>query len=513
MPKNKTIKNINNKLKNTLIIKAFFLFIVFVIQIWFVIHIIATFQEIFTYFHFFSVILSLIILLFIIADSDINPSYKISWIIPILVLPSFGWIFYLMFSNNLNKKNKVKKISQLLKSNNHNLQEIQNKLAMRNAKYLIDYADAEIFKNYDDTYFKVGEEYFQELLKQLEKAEKFIFMEYFIIEEGLLWNSILDILKKKASEGVEVRLIYDYMGCMLTLPNDYFKTLESYGIKVSVFNPVNIIFSIVINNRTHRKITVIDGKIAFTGGINLADEYINHIEKFGHWKDSGIMISGEGVWSFTVMFLDMWELINKKNEDYFAYKHVFSKKIEKNHNGYIIPFSDTPFDKEQVCNTIYINIINNATDYIYITTPYLIIDYEMTCALKNASKKGVDVKIIMPHIPDKKAVFEASQSHYKTLIESGVKIFEYTPGFMHAKNFVSDDKYGIVGTINMDYRSLYLHFECAVLLYECSVIDDIKKDFISTIEESQEVSLEECTDISFTRHLYHAVLKIFAPLM
>ncbi len=359
----------------------------------------------------------------------------------------------------------------------------------------------------------MGQAYFEALLEELEKAEKFIFMEYFIIEEGQMWNSILEILKRKAKQGVEVRIIYDDFGCMMTLPKNYNKKLEEYGIKCSIFNPANPIFTVIYNNRTHRKITVIDGKVAFTGGLNLADEYINKVEKFGYWKDTGILIKGEGVWSFTTMFLNIWNFLIKSDEDYSLYKCNEFKEYENLSDGYVIPFSDSPLDKEIVSSNVYIALINNATKYVYITTPYLIIDHEMTSALCYAAKRGIDVRIITPHIPDKKVVFEVTRSNYPILIEAGVKIYEYLPGFMHAKSFVVDDLYSVIGTINLDYRSLFLHFECGIWIYNSKTIFDIKKDFLSTIEECKLITLEEATNISGLKELLRAILKVFAPLM
>lgn len=505
--------------------RAIFLLIAFILEIIALIFIIVKFQEYFVYFYIFCIIISILLFLSLVS-SNMNPSYKIAWMIPIMLFPALGWVFYIVFSGNrftkVGSKNSVKyylnqiySLQDILNQNNQVMNDLEkeNKVAFRQAQYLEQFGQSPVFINKEMEYFKIGEEYWENLLKELEKAEKFIFMEYFIIEEGEMWNSILNILKRKAKQGVEVRLIYDDFGCLITLPKNYNKKLESYGIKCSIFNPVNPIFSIIYNNRTHRKITVIDGKVAFTGGLNLADEYINKIEKFGHWKDTGILIKGEAVWGFTVMFLNIWHFLKKTDENYAKFKCDSFEEYKDLKDGYIIPFSDSPLDKEIVSGNVYMSLINNATEYIYITTPYLIIDHEMTSALCYAAKRGVDVKIITPHIPDKKFVLEVTRSHYPPLVESGVKIYEYTPGFIHAKSFVVDDKYSVVGTINLDYRSLFLHFECGVWIYKSKTIFDIKNDFIETLEKCKLITNEECNNISGFRELLRSVLKVFAPLM
>ncbi|WP_317368155.1 cardiolipin synthase [uncultured Tyzzerella sp.] len=507
--------------------RVMILLVAFFIQIALIIFVVIKFQEYFFYFYLIGILFSVLILLFLI-NSNMNPSYKIAWIIPIMLFPQLGWIFYALFSSG--KFSKVTKKKQKIYYTNHieNLSKVILKdknilhklkeddiIAMGQAKYLIDYGESQIFENKESKYFKIGEEYLKALLEELEKAEKFIFMEYFIISEGKMWDSILDVLKRKVAQGVEVRLIYDDFGCIMTLPKKYNRELEKYGIKCSVFNPANLIFTIIYNNRTHRKITVIDGKVAFTGGINLADEYINLKQRFGHWKDTGIMIKGEGVWGFTIMFLNIWKFLKKTDENFLKYKNSFPKEDKdlQEYDGYIVPFSDSPLDKEIVSSNVFMNLINSATKYIYINTPYLIIDYEMTSALCMAAKRGIDVRIVTPFIPDKKSVFEVTRSNYQTLIESGVRIYEYTPGFIHAKSFVVDDKYAVIGTINLDYRSLYLHFECGVWIYKSKTILDIKQDYLDTLQKCSIYTLEQCYSVSSIRKLYRSILQIFSPLL
>lgn len=507
--------------------RALFLVIGFLLQIATIIFIVIKFQQYFIYFYVLGIVISVLLLLSLI-NSNMNPSYKIAWIIPIMLYPAFGWIFYIMFSSGRFSKvtkskertyyNKhIEKISKLISKDEKILRNIEkdDRQAMMQIRYLIEYGGSEVFRNYDSTYLEIGEIYFEKLIEELKKAEKFIFMEYFIIAQGKMWGEILEILKAKVKEGVEVRIIYDDFGCIMTLPKNYDKQLQKYGIKCSIFNKAYPIFSIIYNNRTHRKITVIDGKVAFTGGINLADEYINEIERFGHWKDTGIMVRGETAWGFTMMFLNNWEILERPHEDFTIYKCLnHTHNIEnREQDGYVVPFSDSPLDQEIIGSNVYLTLINNATDYVYINTPYLIIDHEMTQALCLAGKKGVDVKIITPHIPDKKMVFEVTRSNYRRLIENGVKIYEYTPGFIHAKSFVVDDKYAVVGTINLDYRSLYLHFECGIFLYKTKTIKDIKKDYIKTLNLCEIYKLKDCVNISSIRKLYRAFLNVFSPLM
>ena len=348
-------------------------------------------------------------------------------------------------------------------------------------------------------------------VEELKKAKKYIFMEYFIIQEGKMWNTILDILKEKAAQGVDVRVIYDDMGCIMTLPNGYNKKLESYGIKCSVFNPFVPILSSKFNTRDHRKICVIDGNVGFTGGINLADEYINAYEKHGHWKDTSVMLKGEGVFALTAMFLSMWDYCSGWEEDFDLFRPESMPRLPG--SGWVQPYTDTPLDHEKVGQAVYLNMISRARDYIYITTPYLIVDVATNTALCNAAKAGVDVRIITPHIPDKRSVFEVTKAHYPPLLEAGVKIYEYTPGFIHAKNFVVDGRYATVGTVNLDYRSLFLHFEDGVWLCDAPCIADIKADFEKTLEQCEAISLRRARHLNILVQLYRSVLRIFAPLM
>ena len=473
----------------------------------------------FVYFYAGSVLLSLLITLGII-NSKSNPAYKIAWLIPILLFPVFGGLIYLLFGSDRTGRYLRKKLQGIGTEMDNVIGEAHRRSgaeqlppdAANQSRYISHCAYCPPYQNTTTEYLPLGEVKFERMVEELKKAKHYIFLEYFIIQEGKMWNTILDILRQKAAEGVDVRVIYDDMGCIMILPTGYDKTLEQMGIKCRIFNPFVPILSSRFNTRDHRKICVIDGNVGFTGGINLADEYINAYEKHGHWKDTSILLKGEAVFSLTVMFLSMWDYLDGTiaKTDYSRY---YPTVWDENAKGYVQPFADNPLDDEAVGETVYLNLINKAKRYVYITTPYLILSSEMLTALTSAAKCGVDVRIITPHVPDKWYVHAVSRSHYQTLIEAGVKIYEYTPGFIHAKTFVVDDDYAVVGTINLDYRSLYLHFECAVWMYQTPSVAQVRDDFFKTQQISQEITLEECRSLSFPRRLGRSVLRVFAPLM
>ena len=472
----------------------------------------------FVYFYAASVLLSLLLTLRIINNKS-NPAFKIAWLIPILLFPVLGGLVYLVFGSDRtgkyirNKMGRIEKEMQdgISKANERSGIEKMPPDVVNQSHYISNSAHCPPYKNTTVEYLPMGEVKFERMVQELKKAKRYIFMEYFIIQEGTMWNTILDVLEEKAKEGVDVRVIYDDMGCILTLPTGYEKTLREKGIQCQIFNPFIPILSSHFNTRDHRKICVIDGNVGFTGGINLADEYINGYEKHGHWKDTAILLKGEAVFSLTTMFLSMWDyLIKKEGEDYAAY---YPDSWDENAQGIVQPFADNPLDDEAVGETVYLNLINKAKRYVYITTPYLILSNEMVTAMNTAAKSGVDVRIITPHVPDKWYVHAVSRSYYEVLVEAGVKIYEYTPGFVHAKTFVVDDEYAVVGTINLDYRSLYLHFECAAWMYKASCVTDVRDDFLKTQQMSQEITLEECRNISIPRRLGRSVLRVLAPLM
>lgn len=478
-------------------------------------------SESFVYLYGFFTLISLLVAIYIFSTKD-NPSYKLAWIVPVLLVPVFGGLFYLLFGSRRTSKRFKNRMQEIYGETNKYLNQDENILKelkesdkdiFNQAKYLNEYAASPIYKNTITKYLSPGEKFFEELKLELKKAKKYIFMEYFIVQEGYMWNSILEILEEKVKEGVEVRFIYDDMGCLQTLPYKYYEKLREKGIKCLVFNPFVPFLSVIMNNRDHRKITIIDGHTAFTGGINLADEYINKIERFGHWKDSSIILKGDAVWNLTIMFLQAWQFTCGEKEDYNKYRPRINYTDIFENDGYVQPYGDSPLDDETVGENVYLNIINKAKEYVYITTPYLIVDNELVTALSLAAKNGVDVRIITPHIEDKWYVHLVTRAYYSQLIESGVKIYEYTPGFIHSKTFVSDDKVGVVGTINMDYRSLYLHFENGVFLYETKSVIEIKDDFDETMKISQEITLDDCNRIKWSNKFITAILRVFSPLM
>ncbi len=461
-----------------------------------------------------------IFMLIYVTNSNHNTNVKLSWITLILLFPGFGGLFYIFIQADVGHRAIKKRFKLIVEETRKEFIEqnsLMEKLKSENkglynlGKYTECVGGFPLYKSASTKYFPIGEEAFEEILKQLKKAEKFIFMEFFIVDEGYMWGQILKILSDKVKEGVEVRFIYDGTNEIFLLPRNYSEKLRELGIKCKVFSPIRPFLSTHYNYRDHRKILVVDGKVAFTGGMNLADEYINKIEVYGHWKDTMIMIKGKAVESFTIMFLQMWNA-NEENREYLKdlYK---SKELKKKESGYLLPYGDSPLDRNKVGQMIYMDILNRAKDYVYIMTPYLIIDGELETSIQFAAKRGVDVKIIMPHIPDKKTIFAQSRSHYKELIRAGVKIYEYTPGFMHAKTFLSDNKKAVVGTINLDYRSLYHHFECGLYMEDVAAIDEIKLDFKKTLEKSQRVTLEDIKNYSIFQIMMGRVLKLFAPLM
>jgi cardiolipin synthase len=491
------------------------------VQLIILILIIWHFSNYFAVFYGVFALISLVAVL-IIVNSRGNPAYKIAWIIPIMLFPIFGGLFYLMFGGNkTSRKSKRKmelisqKTTEALGQNQDILDQLdkENQGAANQARYIYDYSYYPVYTGTTSHYLSSGEMKFECLLEELKKAERYIFLEYFIIEQGTMWSAILDILVEKAQQGVDVRVIYDDVGCLLKLPYGYDRYLESLGIKCRVFNPFRPVLSVRLNNRDHRKIAVIDGHTAITGGINLADEYINEVARFGHWKDTSILIQGEAVWNLVVMFLALWDWLCGIKEDYEEFKPLPEYAELFTSDGYVQPFADSPLDDESVSQSVFLNMIGGAKRYVYINTPYLILDNEMTTALCLAAKRGVDVRIVTPRIGDRWFVHAVTRSNYEVLIEAGVRIYEYTPGFMHAKTFVVDDQFAVVGTINLDYRSLYLHFECGVWLYKTQSVMEIKEDYLQTLAVSQLITLEECHNVKWYKKLARSLLRLFAPLM
>ena len=474
----------------------------------------------FPYIVYVGMVISYVVFLFIIKGNKAS-AYKITWVILLLAFPVVTGALYLIAGN----KRPTRKIAAQIKEHaliarlldaDGNLPFI-NKVECGRMYSLFQYvrnqSSYHAYKNTQVKYYPFGELMFEDMLAELAKAEKFIFVEFFIVKESSMWDRLLEIMVKKAAAGVDVRLIVDGLGSHRMFTRSYVAKLRAKGIKVLKFNPLVPYLQLFMNNRDHRKVVVIDGHTAFNGGINISDEYINKKIRFGKWKDTGVRLYGEAVWSFTLMFIEMWDTFCKENErinDYLAYKH--EPDIEAEADGFILPYGDTPLDNEELGENIYVDMLNQADKYVYIYTPYLIISEKMIQTLRLTAKRGVDVRLITPGIADKKIVHRLGRSYYSFLLDAGVKIYEYTPGFMHAKSFISDDEVAIVGTINLDYRSLYLHFECATLLFRSSTIEDIKADFIKTLEESKEIKLG-WRKIQVVNELLDAILHLFAPLM
>lgn len=449
-----------------------------------------------------------------------TPDLKLVWMLPIAIFPVFGAVFYLYITVQAGTHAVEKRLQVLFGyARKYVSQKADVKQRLVNedehmgnfAEYMLEYDNSPVYGNTQVTYYALGDAQFPDILEELKKAEKFIFLEFFIVEEGYMWNEVLEILKEKAKSGVEVRFMYDDMCSLYLLPNFYPKLMEREGIKCKTFSPIKPIFSSRYNNRDHRKILVVDGKVAFTGGTNFADEYINRKARFGHWKDTAVRLRGDAVERFTYMFLEMWNVSERKAEDYANYRSPDDAAVES--DGYVIPYSASPYGEERVGKRVYLDILNTAKRYVHIMTPYLILDYETMKALTYAAKRGVDVQIIMPHIPDKKYAFILAKTYYNELLEAGVKIFEYTPGFVHAKVFVADDEKAVVGSLNLDYRSLYHHFECAAFIYRNSEIPMIKQDFEQTLEKCQVVTTEDYKKQKLWVRIAGKFLRMLAPLM
>ena len=447
------------------------------------------------------------VVLLIVVNGKQDASIKLAWAILIAVLPLPGTILYLFAQLDVGAKLSKKALAASISDSRAYLPASQEDTPL--SGYLLHHGNAATYQNSQCKYYPVGEELFSDLLKALSSAEHFIFLEYFIIVPGYMWGEILKILHQKAKEGVEVRVMYDGTNAMINLPEDYPQQLEKLGIQCKVFSPVMPFLSTHYNNRDHRKILVVDGKVAFTGGINIQDRYINREQVFGHWKDTGIRVEGPATHGLTLLFLQLWNA-DEKEPVYEPYVHM---PAPVSGDGSVIPFGDTPTDTQQIGKQVYLDILNCAKKYVYIMTPYLILDNEMENALKFASERGVDVRIILPHIPDKVSAFALARGHYQTLIEAGVRIFEYTPGFVHAKVFLSDDICGVVGTINLDYRSLYHHYECGVYLYQNTALRQVAKDFEDTLSQSQEITLAQAKHFPWIYRIGAKLLKAFAPLM
>ena len=492
--------------------------ILLLLQIGFLMLAVMSLGERFVFIYIALIVLDIILAIYITNKND-PISYRVSWIIIISIFPLLGGVSYLFikltqqFPKSLDMRNQKQSRELLVQDD-----EVMGELALscpdslNLARYVTQHGLYPVYRNVHAEYFQLGEMQFDRLISELENAKHFIFLEFFIISKGYMFDVMSDLLIRKAKEGVDVRLMYDGIGTGMLNSVKPFRILHEGGVQCKVFNPFRPMISSVQNNRDHRKIVIIDGHTAFNGGTNLADEYINRRERFGHWKDTAIMIRGQAVWNYTVMFLQLWA--KAESSEMLKFRPVLPGILASaGADGFVQPFSDSPLDEEPVGKRIYLELINNAREYVCITTPYLILDEEMTNALGFAAKKGVDVRIITPHIPDKWYVHMIAWNNYAALTAMGVRIYEYTPGFIHAKTCVADGRTAVVGTINFDYRSFYLHFECGSLLYDCSVINDIVSDFEKTVAVSQPVTAEDCAKRPVFRKVAGAVLNMFAPLL
>lgn len=449
-----------------------------------------------------------------------NPDMKLAWMFPIAIFPVFGAVFYWTIIMEPGTKvlyGRLQKLSENTGKYVRPRPEIQQRLRAKSphmgqlACYLQSRDNSPVYEDTMVKYYQLGDLQYQDILEELKKAEKYIFIEFFIVSWGQMFEAVMEILKEKARQGVEVRFMCDGTNVLWYLPNYFPELMEKDGIKCKLFSPIKFVFSNHYNNRDHRKIVVIDGRTAFTGGINLADEYINAKVRFGHWKDTGVMIKGTAVERFTYMFLEMWDESEKEPEDYEKYR--LPADAAQPGDGFVIPYSVCPLGTERVGKQVYLDIINTAHTFVHIMTPYLILDYQMIMALSYAAKRGVEVVIIMPHIPDKKYAFVLAKTYYNQLLEAGVRIFEYEPGFVHAKVFVSDWTKAVVGTVNMDYRSFYHHFECGLILYQNTQVEVIEKDVQDTLGKCIEIKLEDYKRQKLGDRILGRIMRIVAPLM
>ena len=460
-------------------------------------------------------VLSLFITLYLVRKDE-NSDYKIIWLVLIGMMPLLGGALYLAFGNKAPAKRMRQRMQAVERQHTADLAQQPGQTdaldpASRGlSRYVSEYGPYPAWKNSTAKYYPCGEAMYPDLLADLEKAERFIFLEFFIVRTGKMWKGVEDILVRKAAQGVDVRLIYDDFGSLLGLPSDFVVKMERAHIRCIPFNPVVPLLSLVMNHRDHRKIVVIDGTVAYTGGVNLADEYINAEQRFGYWKDAALRVEGDAAWNFTVMFLNFWNAFRPSETDYDAFRPM--PLVTPVSDGIVQPYADSPLDEEPMAETVYLNILAQAQRYVYIYTPYLAVGEEMLDALKNAAKRGVDIRLVLPGIPDKKLVFRLTRSYYVPLLRAGVRIYEFTPGFLHAKCYVSDDRAAVVGSINMDYRSLFLHFECGALLLYNSQVIALRDDVLRTLPECREVQLADCRT-SLAGTLLDSVLRLLSPLM
>lgn len=463
-----------------------------------------------------------LIMTMVVISRDENPAYKIGWILIFMLFPLYGGFYYILFGNKKFTGKVSRKLNAFLRGYRRGLRnvhapdatpmqqlEAKDPALSRKAKYISAISGFPLCQRTRVTYYPLGDDWYPEMLATLESAKRFILMEFFILDPGEVWDTVLDILVRKVREGVDVRLMYDDVGTIKFVPNHYERQLRAKGLKVVAFNPLKPHLNSRMNSRDHRKVLVVDGNVGYTGGVNLADEYVNRRILYGHWKDTAVRLEGEAVGNLTLMFFQLWGYATGEELDFAPFMPTECQESD----GFVQPFGDNPLDNNNVAENSYLSIIGVAKKYVWITTPYLALDNEMITALKIAAQSGVDVRIIVPHIPDKWYVFAVTRSYYRQLMESGVRIYEYTPGFIHAKAIVSDGNVAIIGTINMDYRTFYLNFENGVAFYYCSIVTNVEADVRRTMELSHQVGMEEVRSTSTLRRLGRFLLRLFSPLM
>ncbi len=511
-----------NKLKQFIYSKRFIVGLMAIFQVWLFFFLTTKLYTVGSTAYALLTIFSILIMLYVFEKDNMNPSYKIIWILVMAVFPVSGALFYFLWGDTKLTRKQQKRMQQQedrirrrMKPNPHIIEKLNNmdKGIGKQAFYLERNGHAPAYENTAVKYYDMGAAMFRDMLADLRNAKESIFLQYFIVDSGYMWDSILEILKEKAADGLDVRLIYDGWGCLINLPEGYENTLQQMGIKTCIFNDVKFSLHLgdylMLNHRDHRKIMVIDSTIAYTGGINIADEYINVKERFGVWKDTGFRLEGDAVWSMTTTFLNTWEYVSRQKDDYSKFRPHYSMESD----GVVQPYYDTPMDKVNLCANSYLSVINNAKDYVYIATPYLIIDNELITALTIAAQSGVDVRIVVPGIPDKWTVYYVTQSYYRVLLKAGVKLYEYTPGFIHAKMYASDDIQAIVGGANTDYRSMYLNFENCCSFYGGSIVGRVRKDFEETFAASRQVTISDVNRTGFLKRLLQLVLRVWSPMM
>lgn len=507
------------------VIKIVAVLVILGIQIALMILLYSTTRTIYTYARFIFEILKIITVSYILYKHD-SAAYKISWIILVMLAPIVGILAYFLWGNSKLRKKEERKIRKIRVDSEYTLpssEEIKEEIKKEDkhkynqVNYLNKISGYPVYRNQGVEYFDIGEKFFESLLQDLKQAKDYIFLEFFIISSGKLWDETIDILKQKAKEGVEIKIIIDSFGSLLKKPKKFKEEMKKYNIELYEFNPFTPIINGYFNYRDHRKIVIIDGKVAYTGGVNLADEYANLIERFGYWKDVGIKVEGEAVNSFLIMFLRNLEEITLAKTDYKKYIYIEEENRKEvkysKHQGYVLPFADGPDNRKNPIENIYIQTINYAKNYVYMTTPYFIVSEVILNAILNSARSGVDVRVIVPFIPDKKLVNVATKSYYEVLLEAGVRVYEYKPGFIHSKTFVADDDTSIVGTANIDFRSMNLNFECTTWTYKTGVEKDVRQDFENMLKECQEIELESWKKRSIFRKMAEGIVAAFSPMM